>query len=444
MAIFHKTLQYHEDTTEKRDISQEDIEFLKKLQLEMNTQDTTGTADPRFWVIKGSERVINNEDPDELCLQVDGSTVTSTTEETVKYLNDNILPDCNIDRGCKIETGYTWDFKLTYTEDGEEEYDDLSTQEVNEFLANNGHDDTMIIGISIRPFMYPNTMFLTEKEAREHLKRNYYHYSEDAHTYCMVAWRSPEVEKLWKILRETKWDCKDKELESHEEKYILHYCISLMQELVGCFEEWYRWVHGENAIEELSEEERFYYNMSYFHIVQELFLFRTYHSGHIIPEGHQRWQNADSLALIVEITLNLSSARGKRMTGKEYQNLAMRTNDHKNSDRIIKKINNNQLVNSDELIIPDIGGVLNGCLGLAGESGEVLDLIKKWVFHENELHVEHLKKELGDVMWYVAMICESMELDIDEIFQMNINKLKVRYPEGFDPDKANHRRADDI
>ena len=100
----------------------------------------------------------------------------------------------------------------------------------------------MIIGISIRPFMYPNTMFLTEKEAREHLKRNYYHYSEDAHTYCMVAWRSPEVEKLWKILRETKWDCKDKEIESHEEKYILHYCISLMQELVGCFEEWYRWV----------------------------------------------------------------------------------------------------------------------------------------------------------------------------------------------------------
>lgn len=190
------------------------------------------------------------------------------------------MPDCNIDReNCKIETGYAWDFKLTYTEDGEEEYEDLSTQEVNEFLANNGHDDTMIIGISIRPFMYPNTMFLTEKEAREHLERNYYHYSQDAHTYCMCAWRSPEVEKLWKILRETKWDCKDKELESHEEKYILHYCISLMQELVGYFEEWYRWVHGENAIEELSEEERFCYNISYFHIVQELFLFRTYHSG---------------------------------------------------------------------------------------------------------------------------------------------------------------------
>ena len=177
MAIFHKTLQYHEDTTKKRELNQEDVEFLKRLQLEMNTQDTTGTADPRFWVIKGSERAINNEDPDELCLQVDGSTVTSTTEETVKYLNDNILPDNNIDReNCRIETGYTQDFELTYMEDGEEVYEDLSTQEVNEFLANNGHDDTMIIGISIRPFMYPNTMFLTEKEAREHLERNHYHY----------------------------------------------------------------------------------------------------------------------------------------------------------------------------------------------------------------------------------------------------------------------------
>ena len=71
MAIFHKTLQYHEDTTKKRELNQEDVEFLKRLQLEMNTQDTTGTADPRFWVIKGSERAINNEDPDELCLQVE-------------------------------------------------------------------------------------------------------------------------------------------------------------------------------------------------------------------------------------------------------------------------------------------------------------------------------------------------------------------------------------
>lgn len=71
----------------------------------------------------------------------------------------------------------------------------------------------------------------------------------------------------------------EKELESHDEKHILKYCISLMQELVGKFEEWYEYVHGEDAIRELDEAERFYYKMSYFSIVQELFLFRTSHSG---------------------------------------------------------------------------------------------------------------------------------------------------------------------
>lgn len=71
----------------------------------------------------------------------------------------------------------------------------------------------------------------------------------------------------------------NKELESHDEKHILECCISLMQELVGKFEEWYEYAHGEDAIRELDEVERFYYRMSYFSIVQELFLFRTSHSG---------------------------------------------------------------------------------------------------------------------------------------------------------------------
>ena len=71
----------------------------------------------------------------------------------------------------------------------------------------------------------------------------------------------------------------DKELESHDEKHILKYCISLMWELVGKFEEWYEYVHGEDAIKKLDEQEHFCYRMSYFNIVQELFLFGTSHSG---------------------------------------------------------------------------------------------------------------------------------------------------------------------
>ena len=71
----------------------------------------------------------------------------------------------------------------------------------------------------------------------------------------------------------------NKELESHDEKHILECCISLMQEMVDEFAEWYRWQHGEDAIEELDEEERFCFRKTYFHIVQELFILGTNHSG---------------------------------------------------------------------------------------------------------------------------------------------------------------------
>lgn len=71
----------------------------------------------------------------------------------------------------------------------------------------------------------------------------------------------------------------NKELESHDEKHILECCISLMKEMVNEFAEWYRWQHGEDAIKELDEEERFCFRRSYFSIVQELFLLGTHHSG---------------------------------------------------------------------------------------------------------------------------------------------------------------------
>ena len=71
----------------------------------------------------------------------------------------------------------------------------------------------------------------------------------------------------------------NKELESHDEKQTLECCISLMQEMVNEFAEWYRWQHGEDAIEELDDEERFCFRKSYFSIVQELFLIGTNHSG---------------------------------------------------------------------------------------------------------------------------------------------------------------------
>lgn len=123
------------------------------------------------------------------------------------------------------------------------------------------------------------------------------------------------------------------------------------------------------------------------------------------------------------------------MNGNEYQKLAMRTNDGLSTERLEGYI-------FDDLI--DIGGILNGCLGLAGETGELLDMIKKWIFHNKEFDYEHAKKELGDVCWYIAMIAQSFGWNLDEIMKMNIDKLKARYPEGFDTELSNHRKDDDV
>lgn len=124
------------------------------------------------------------------------------------------------------------------------------------------------------------------------------------------------------------------------------------------------------------------------------------------------------------------------MTGNEYQKLAMRTNDRQSERRLLTGMLTTPAI--------DLSGVLNGCLGLSGEVGEVMDMVKKWVFHEKPLDEIHLKKEIGDVMWYVAMLCESFGYDLDEILQMNVDKLKARFPEGFDPDKANNRKDGDV
>lgn len=126
------------------------------------------------------------------------------------------------------------------------------------------------------------------------------------------------------------------------------------------------------------------------------------------------------------------------MNGKEYQKLAMRTNDGKATLRL------ENVVDCNDLMDCDVGGILNACLGLSGEIGEFNDMIKKWIFHEKELDIEHVKKELGDIMWYIAMMCHSLDWDLDEIMQMNIDKLQARYPDGFDTDRANNRKSDDV
>ena len=88
--------------------------------------------------------------------------------------------------------------------------------------------------------------------------------------------------------------------------------------------------------------------------------------------------------------------------------------------------------------------IVNGVLGLVGESGECADMIKKHMFQGHELDNEHLAKELGDICWYIAVAADAIGYDLETIMQMNVDKLRKRYPEGFDADKSINRVANDI
>ena len=108
------------------------------------------------------------------------------------------------------------------------------------------------------------------------------------------------------------------------------------------------------------------------------------------------------------------------MTVNEYQKLALTTL-------------NPALDKKDVLI--------NGVMGLCGESGEAIDIVKKWLAQGHPLDRALLAKELGDIAWYLAETAYALDIPLEDIFQANIDKLRKRYPEGFDAQRSLHRDA---
>ena len=81
-------------------------------------------------------------------------------------------------------------------------------------------------------------------------------------------------------------------------------------------------------------------------------------------------------------------------------------------------------------------------LGLVGEAGEVAELVKKGIYHQHGINREAVKKELGDVLWYVAALATEFELSIEEIMKANIAKLRARFPDGYSPDRTKFKQGD--
>ena len=130
------------------------------------------------------------------------------------------------------------------------------------------------------------------------------------------------------------------------------------------------------------------------------------------------------------------------MTINEYQDLALRTESYADEMNSFCVTAVKMSDNIDHFM--SANRLLQGVLGLSGESGECTDLVKKALFQGHTLDRRHLALELGDVAWYLALCADALGYDLETIFKMNIDKLKARYPDGFNSELSQHRKEDDI
>ena len=86
--------------------------------------------------------------------------------------------------------------------------------------------------------------------------------------------------------------------------------------------------------------------------------------------------------------------------------------------------------------------LINGVMGLCGESGEAIDIVKKHLAQGHPLDREKLIKELGDIAWYLAETATALDVTLEEVLEGNIEKLRRRYPDGFDTAHSLHRDAE--
>lgn len=101
------------------------------------------------------------------------------------------------------------------------------------------------------------------------------------------------------------------------------------------------------------------------------------------------------------------------------------------------------LIEKPDFVISDYGIMLVWCaIGVAGEAGEVAEVVKKGVFHQQGIDREKLRKEIGDTLWYLAGLCSVLDVDISTVMEQNIEKLGKRYLNGFNAEDS--RRSVDV
>lgn len=166
----------------------DNIRFLQELQQELNRQETDCQAAPRFWVI-GDYEMLTCADGYE-----DDTYVRAPDKEFFGPI-DELWQDIAEDGLDNYPSKIRRRFELAATEDAKLDW-----------ITEHYDEDAELVPVQKRFIIRENTMFLTKAEAKKHLELNHYHYSKQAHTYAMTAWRAPKVERLLEILQRCDWD----------------------------------------------------------------------------------------------------------------------------------------------------------------------------------------------------------------------------------------------
>lgn len=206
MAIFQETHPKTEDPIVKHEITLGEVRFLKKLQHELNVQDSMGNRDPKFWVIKQSKDKITSQDTEPFEYDYVVLSDDDDLSQEIKTLDELF------DAMQRLADDGSYQYNVERTPDGIliTNEDDGSDFTVNAITAETADIlDTMAgdVGrfhvnyVTTESSIVPDTLFLTHESCEEHLMKYGYNYEPDAHAYAMTADRSPEYEALIKILR---------------------------------------------------------------------------------------------------------------------------------------------------------------------------------------------------------------------------------------------------
>lgn len=212
------------DNENKSSLKVEDIVFLQGLQHELDIQPTDGQAAPRFWVVADTRKIAGSPD---CCDGADLYDVDScsiaipdvTLESMVEFFKEkysDVFYDKRLDikEANDLEESFSNKVYALYKVASETEELELIEHLFDEDDVLNALEDYDIISHNEfvlqfytleRTYIQPDTMFITKSSCKKHITQNHYHYN-NPRTYAMTAWRSPEIERLWKILQETDFD----------------------------------------------------------------------------------------------------------------------------------------------------------------------------------------------------------------------------------------------